>query len=168
MDAFEEEKLNAGWHSVIQVEEHGHRSRETTYLYHPKERSLRIVHGLGGRPAVSLTDLRTGVIIREEWRINTMHRENGPALIERDGRTGVVIREDWILHGRHHRMDGGPSIVRYDRISGAVIYEGSCIKGRLCSERRYPENDLHPTARELAARERWKKNRLLKGPAGPT
>ena len=47
-----------------------------------------------------MRDATTGVVTREEYRVERkLHRQNGPASIERDHRTGVVVREAYLGDG---------------------------------------------------------------------
>jgi hypothetical protein len=67
--------------------------------------------------------------------------------IKRDKDTGVAYWEKWIKNdnwphtSRPHRMDG-PSLVKRNRITGAVISEKFHVNGKKIAERRYPENEF--------------------------
>jgi hypothetical protein len=92
-------------------------------------RGLYHLYGPNGEPAVVVLDWTTQVKVREEWRLNCLHREMGPALIIRDRMTGGVMEEAWYSRGRRHRIDG-PALVRFDAASGSQIFEGFWRNGR--------------------------------------
>jgi hypothetical protein len=53
-----------------------------------------------------------------------LHRENGPARIERDRKSDVVVREAYVRNGEPYRDPAeGPAVIWRDRKSGAVIGE---------------------------------------------
>lgn len=72
-----------------------------------------------GAPAVTETDLKTGVVTREEWWKNGKYdrRDGGPAFVTRDPDTGQVTSESWMQDGLDHR-DNGPSLIGYGRAKG--------------------------------------------------
>jgi hypothetical protein len=68
--------------------------------------------------------------------------------IKRDSETGVAFNERWLdvadpwrePRGRCHRAEG-PAVIKRDRFTGAVIYEGFHVGGKRISENFYPENE---------------------------
>jgi len=71
--------------------------------------------------------------MRQEFKVSgSLHRNDGPAVIERDARSGIVIREEYWERNRLHREDG-PAIIeraaRTGKISSEVFYtNGKQIK----------------------------------------
>ena len=104
-------------------------------------------------PAYIMRDEATGVaLIERYWRNGVIHRDHGPAEIERKP-DGTVFREAWVRNGEWHRAPGegpasvvrqgngidffewhvmgkphrdpreGPALIRHDRIKGTVQEE---------------------------------------------
>lgn len=65
--------------------------------------------------------------MRQEFRVSGgLHREDGPAVIERDARSGIVVREEYWENDQLHREDGAAIIERGARtgeISSESFYE---------------------------------------------
>jgi hypothetical protein len=63
----------------------------------------------GGKPAFILKDLETGVVIREEyWENGDLHREHGPAVIDREHENGAVVKEIFYTRGQEIVPNGKP------------------------------------------------------------
>lgn len=78
-------------------------------------------------------DLRTGVVRVEKYRMHgRLHRDGGPALVERRARSGSIIKECYFWKGRLHR-EGGPALIQYNSL-GAVIEEIFYRNGRIYRE----------------------------------
>jgi hypothetical protein len=72
----------------------------------------------------------TGFVTYEEWlKDGKLHRDDGPATIERDAKTGVVTCEYWIKDGKQDRT-GGPAVIIRDRQTGKVTDEAWFKDGR--------------------------------------
>lgn len=71
----------------------------------------------------SVRDSATRVIVRETWRnvAGAMHREGGPADVERDPVSGSTVKETWCKDGWPHR-DDGPAIITWSLKTGKVNY----------------------------------------------
>jgi hypothetical protein len=91
-----------------------------------------------GAPAVTETDLKTGVVTREEWWKNGEYdrKDGGPAFVTRDPNTGEVTSEEWYQNGWEHR-DNGPSSIGYGRgkdnrdpITDAPLHQYWSIHGK--------------------------------------
>lgn len=91
-----------------------------------------------GGPAVTETNLKTGVVTKEEyWRNGRLdRRDGGPALVERDPATGQVTVEGWYQDDQQHR-DNGPSLVGYghgkgdrDPVTDAPLHQYWTIHGK--------------------------------------
>src|SRR5579883_638162 len=76
------------------------------FLAEYREGGFGFLHGPFDNPAVKKTDMRTGVLVLEEWRWRSLHRDGAPARIKRDGQTGVIVSEEYFQKGRRHRTDG--------------------------------------------------------------
>jgi len=146
------ELLAKGWRCWHGQEQSGRTHRDFWIFKHGFEDGY--LHATYDRPAVVVTDLKTGVTYRHEWRRKRLDRDGGPARIEWDRNTGVLLQEEWFLSGHHHRL-GGPAVTKYDRITGAVVYEGFYERGKKLSELFHPENESPPTPRMRAARARY-------------
>jgi hypothetical protein len=70
-------------------------------------------------------DVGSGVAVLEDWSKDSegkvLHREDGPASIERDAATGNVIREGWYNNNVLER-ESGPAVIRRDATTGRVTY----------------------------------------------
>jgi hypothetical protein len=148
-----EKRLEAqGWSYHTVCDSRRVRSRLMTRLEDPDSHRFHL-HGKANAPAVIEYHKATHIRIREEWRFQVLHRENGPARMLRDRLTGNVVKEEWFICGQHHRTEG-PAVAKYDRVTGATIYEAFWENGKRLLERSYPENDTHPTPRQVARRNR--------------
>lgn len=71
-----------------------------------------------------------GIVVFETYGCEgSLHREDGPAWIERDSTTGIVIWEAWYCQNSLHRA-GAPAVIERDPISGAPTKQEFWIKGR--------------------------------------
>jgi hypothetical protein len=149
---FESELLAKGWRFWHGEEQSGRTHRD--FWIFKKGRDQGWLHGSSDSPAVVVTDLKTGIRYRQEWRVMRLDRDDGPARIQWDKNTGALLQEDWFLSGRLHRL-GGPAVTKYDRLTGAVTYEGFYERGKKLSELFHPENESPPAPRMRAARARY-------------
>jgi hypothetical protein len=84
------------------------------------------------RKLIQVTDLESGVIVREEYlRDKKRHRNprEGPAFIERDRVTGIITAEEYWVNAVLHREDGPARIGR--EADGNVFFEEYCFNGQL-------------------------------------
>jgi hypothetical protein len=129
----------------------------------PLNRWLYHLYGPNGEPAVVVLDWATRVKVREEWRLNRLHHETGPALIVRDPITGRVTEEAWYFRGRRHRIDG-PAVVRFDAATGSQFYEGFWRNGRKLAENTQVAGEGLASRPELVENGRSKRSRGLASP----
>src|ERR1700734_1354236 len=67
-----------------------------------------------------LRDTRTGMAVCEKWtKDGRLHREDGPAVIDRDGVTGIITREVWMRDNERHREDG-PAVISRKASTGQI------------------------------------------------
>lgn len=155
-----------GWSFRAEMEAHGRYRTKSVLFRHPTNRSLFHVHAPDDEPAIIKRHVPTNVVVREEWRFRGLHRENGPARILRDRDTGNIVQQDWCDHGRHHRA-GEAAVIKYDRVTGAVVYEAFFENGKKLSDRSYPENETNASPRMIAARGRRTREKSAKAAAAP-
>lgn len=76
------------------------------------------------KPARIIIDPRTDILTFEQYFKNgTIHRDNGPAHIERDPATGKAIWEEWLENGQRHRPDNLPALISRNPMTLIVTSE---------------------------------------------
>ncbi|MEW8626260.1 MAG: hypothetical protein AB2551_10950 [Candidatus Thiodiazotropha sp.] len=64
------------------------------------------------------------------FRMDELHRINGPAAYEVNPENGIVIQEYWYVDGQQHRSGGLPSIIHRDDVTGVVVYRAFYENGK--------------------------------------
>jgi hypothetical protein len=155
-----EERLRArAWFFEPHTEVRHSRIVQRWHFRDPLNRWLYHLYGPSGEPAVVFLDWATRVKVREEWRLNRLHRDKGPAVIVRDPVTGRVTEEAWYCIGRRHRIEG-PAVVRFDAATGLRTYEEFWRNGRAILKKNLEEGDGLDNRTELVGISKLKRYRL--------
>ncbi|MDD9911210.1 MAG: hypothetical protein OXR62_16200 [Ahrensia sp.] len=91
-----------------------------------------------------IVDEETGVVVFEaHYDGNQLHREDGPAWIERDRLTGRETTEWWYQNGLRHREDGPAVLEKTDR-TGITTLEEHWQEGELIEQNQKTIRSLRP------------------------
>ena len=76
---------------------------------------------------LQITDLDTGVVVTEKYRLNgRLHRDpkEGPALVERDASNSHRTIEQYRWHGHLHRdPKEGPALTGWEKETGEIYWQ---------------------------------------------
>lgn len=87
------------------------------------------LHHRSDGPAFAILDRDTGVVVFEAYfRYGLVHRDYGPAHIERSPE-GRIILESYFFHGSLHRHDG-PAVVARSAINGDILHSVWALSGK--------------------------------------